>query len=210
MTSLSLSNLVIYSAQILLVVAAATIGGHILRLSAPRPRFAFWRAVVAACLLLPLWPKRIDVATTAATIGGAETVASRSDVTVVSPTAWISLIPWVLLSGAAARGAWLAFGFLRLRRLRARSVSAMLDGEIEALRRALAPDAELRWDDHVDRPLTFGFWRPIVLLPRRLNDLSPDAQRAVVTIGRGHSLKRACRRPSGSIRRCGGRSVKCN
>ncbi len=86
MTILSLSNLVIYSAQILLVVAAATIGGHILRLSAPRPRFAFWRAVVAACLLLPLWPTRIDVATTSTMIGGAETVASRSDVTVVSPT----------------------------------------------------------------------------------------------------------------------------
>jgi len=59
-------------------------------------------------------------------------------------------------------------------------VSAALDGEVEALRRALAPNAELRWDDHVDQPLTFGFWRPIVLLPRRLSDLSPEAQRAVV------------------------------
>jgi beta-lactamase regulating signal transducer with metallopeptidase domain len=44
----------------------------------------------------------------------------------------------------------------------------------------LAPHAELRWDEHVDQPLTFGLRRPIVLLPRRLTDLPPDAQRAVV------------------------------
>jgi hypothetical protein len=74
--TLSLGNLAIYSAQVLLVVVAATIGARVVARSAPRPRLAFWRAVVVACLLLPLWPtRRIDVATTfSAAIATTETV----------------------------------------------------------------------------------------------------------------------------------------
>jgi hypothetical protein len=120
-TILSLSNLLIYSAQVLLVVVAATIGARIVGLSAPRPRLVFWRAVVAACVLLPLWPARVDVATTSAPIVRSETVDPRSDATDLSPTAPRNLIPWLLLFGAATRGAWLGVGVLGLRRLRARS-----------------------------------------------------------------------------------------
>ena len=189
MTDPSLGNLLIYSAQVLLVVAGAAIGALIVRPPAPRVRLAYWRAVVAVCLLLPLWPlKRVDVAAAAGTIVSGETVNAAS--TPTSPTAPLSFVPWLLLSGAAARGAWLGLGVLRLRRLRARSVPAALDGDIEALRRALAPHAELRWDEHVDQPLTFGLRRPVVLLPRRLSDLPPQAQRAVVC----HELLHVARR----------------
>jgi beta-lactamase regulating signal transducer with metallopeptidase domain len=179
---LSLGNLAIYSAQVLLVVMAATIGARVVAPSAPRPRLAFWRAVVVACLLLPLWPtRRIDVATTfSAAIATTETVRRQPGETEPFSRAPLGLIPWLLLAGAAARGAWLTIGVLQLRRLRMRGVPAVLDGDVEALKRVLAPHAELRWDEHVDQPLTFGLRRPIVLLPRRLTDLPPDAQRAVV------------------------------
>jgi beta-lactamase regulating signal transducer with metallopeptidase domain len=180
MTILSDGNLLIYSAQVLLVVVAATIGAHIVGLSAPRPRLVFWRAVVAACVLLPLWPARVHVAMTSSPIVGVETVDPPSEATDLSPSAPRSLIAWLVLSGAASRGAWLGFGLLRLRQLRARSKAATPDGNVEALKRTVAPRAELRWDDDIDQPLTFGFWRPIVLLPRRLSDLPPEAQRAVV------------------------------
>jgi beta-lactamase regulating signal transducer with metallopeptidase domain len=179
-TNLSLSNLVIYSAQVLLVVVCAAIGEHIVRPRAPRPRLAFWRAVVATCVLLPLWPaRRVDVVMSSATIV-TDAVNRGSKATEASPTVPFSLIPWLLLSGAVARGAWLGLGVLHLGRLRVRGVPAALDGDIEALKHALAPHADLRWDEHVDQPLTFGLWRPVVLLRRRLSILSPEARRAVV------------------------------
>jgi beta-lactamase regulating signal transducer with metallopeptidase domain len=188
MTNLSLDNLVIYSAQVLLVVVAAAIGAHIVRPSAPRPRLAFWRAVVATCVLLPLWPaRRVDVVmTSASTVTDA--VDGGSKATEASPTVPLSLVPWLLLSGAIARGAWLGLGVLHLGRVR--SGRAALDGDIEALKHGLAPHADLRWDEHVDQPLTFGLWRPVVLLPRRLSALSPEARRAVVC----HELLHVSRR----------------
>jgi beta-lactamase regulating signal transducer with metallopeptidase domain len=189
-TSLSLSNLLIYSAQVLLVVVAATIGVHVIGPSAPRPRLGFWRAVVAACLLLPLWPTRIDMTAISVPIVGGENVDPRSEVTALSPTLPLRLIPWLLLFGATARGAWLGLGLLRLRRLRVGGVPAVLDGNVEALKRVLAPHAELRWHDRVDQPSTFGLWRPVVLLPRRLSDLLPEAQRAVIC----HELLHVSRR----------------
>jgi beta-lactamase regulating signal transducer with metallopeptidase domain len=181
-TTLSLGNLAIYSAQGLLVVTAATVGARVVAPSAPRPRLAFWRAVVVACLLLPLWPtRRIDVATTfSPAIATTEMVRQEPGATEPFSRAPLGLIPWLLLAGAAARGAWLTIGVLQLRRLRMRGAPAVLDDDVEALKRVLAPHAELRWDEHIDQPLTFGLRRPIVLLPRRLTDLPPDAQRAVV------------------------------
>jgi hypothetical protein len=150
-TTLSLGNFAIYCAQVLLVVVAATIGARVVAPSAPRPRLAFWRAVVVACLLLPLWPtRRIDAATTFSAAIATETVRREHGATEPSSRAPLALVPWMLLAGAAARGAWLTIGVLQLRRLRMRGVPAVLDGDVEALKRVLAPHAELRWDEHVD------------------------------------------------------------
>jgi beta-lactamase regulating signal transducer with metallopeptidase domain len=179
-TTLSLGNFAIYSAQVLLVVVAATIGARVVA-PAPRPRLAFWRAIIVACLLLPFWPtRRIDVATIFSAPIATETVRREPGATEPFSRAPLGLIPWLLLAGATARGVWLTIGVLQLRRLRMRGVPAVLDGDVEALRRVLAPHAELRWDEHIDQPLTFGLRRPIVLLPRQLTDLPPDSQRAVV------------------------------
>src|SRR5438132_10652624 len=81
-----------------------------------------------------------------------DAVDRGSKATEASPTVPLSLIPWLLLSGAAARGAWLGLGVLHLGRLRVRSVPAALDSGVEALKHALAPHADLRWDELVDQP----------------------------------------------------------
>ena len=51
-------NLAIYSAQVLLVVAAATVSLALFRLAMPRARLTYWRVVVLICLLLPGLPGR--------------------------------------------------------------------------------------------------------------------------------------------------------
>ena len=47
------------------------------------------------------------------------------------------------------------------------------------MRIALAPRAEFRWSNDVQQPVTFGIRRPVVLLPRRFDELTHDAKRAV-------------------------------
>jgi TonB family protein len=47
------------------------------------------------------------------------------------------------------------------------------------MRVALAPRAEFRWSDDVQQPVTLGVRRPVVLLPRRFNELTHDAKHAV-------------------------------
>jgi len=51
--ALSTANILIYSAQILLLICGAAIGALIFRLPLARARLAYWRVVVVTCLVLP-------------------------------------------------------------------------------------------------------------------------------------------------------------
>ena len=175
------SNLVLYSLQIACIVAIAAIGASLCRVPLARVRLAYWRLVVAVCLAIPFLPR---VAPLAIREGG-PAVASRVAFSTISgggtPVGtWFWLIPFISIAGAIVRCAWLAFGVVRLRRLRELGSREPLESEVAAAVAALAPGAEFRWDQGVTEPVTFGYWRPIVLLPRRLLDLPPEIRRAVV------------------------------
>jgi TonB family protein len=88
-------------------------------------------------------------------------------------------IPIVWVCGAAAGLVWLMAGAWRVRQLRLRSVPAVMESAIDALRVDLAGNAEFRWSDDLQQPVTLGFRRPLVLLPRRFEDLTDDAKCAV-------------------------------
>jgi TonB family protein len=189
--TLSTPNILIYSVQILVLIATAAIGAAIFRLPLARARLAYWRVVVVACLILP-WVSAL-VSVPPAFVGPypisriafgitAETGSGSSPFT--------RSIPLLLLLGAVARGAWLALGLLRLRHLRQHSTPASLGPDVDRLKHATAPSTELRWHDGVTQPVTFGIRRPVVLLPRRLLDLPTDAQHAVLC----HELLHVARR----------------
>jgi TonB family protein len=90
------------------------------------------------------------------------------------------LVLGVLAAGLGWRALRLGLGFLRLRRLRRDSAPAVLDDAAESLRAAVAPRAELRWTDDLAQPVAFGLRRPIVLLPRSVATLSPEARLGVL------------------------------
>src|SRR5262249_24423364 len=79
----------------------------------------------------------------------------------------------ILAAGIVARLGWLAVGFWRLRRYRLNS---------QPLEPALSwgVEADLRISADVSSPVTFGFRRPVVLLPARFPDLDAGMQDAVL------------------------------
>jgi TonB family protein len=174
-------NLILYSLQITCVVGIAAVAASALRVRLARVRVAYWRLVVTTCIALPVLSRVAphETGSLAARIAGHGAFSlATSGSSRVGGLAW--LIPVVLMAGAIVRCAWLAFGILRLRRLRALGSPGRLESDVQVAVAAIAPRAEFRWDPAVLEPVTFGHWRPVVLLPRRLLDLPADIRRAVV------------------------------
>jgi TonB family protein len=179
--ALSTTNILIYSAQILVLIGAAAIGAAIFRLPLARARLAYWRVVVVTCLVLPSVSALVRVPSPFVTSHPVSSIAFGITAETVSRSSLLTWsLPLLLLLGAVARGAWLACGLLRLRHLRQHSTPASLGPDVDRLQRATAPSTELRWHHGVTQPVTFGIRRPVVLLPRRLLDLPIDAQYTVL------------------------------
>jgi TonB family protein len=146
----------------------------------PRARLGFWRLVIGLCVALPLVPvveslPRIFPDAVLTTV-----VATMADSSHNAEFLSTSSVVFALLAvGGAVRLLWLGFGLFGLRRLRRGAVAVAIDAYAD-LRDAIAPRAACCWHDAIAQPMTFGAFRPIVLLPRRLVELSPAAQRAVV------------------------------
>jgi TonB family protein len=182
---------VVYSAQVLLVVAVAESAGLLCRASSPSVRLAYWRGVGVLCLALPL------LAPTP-TAQPAISVALAPATTTLAPAVWhdpvvVSLsavLVWIWAGGLFVRLISLLGGAWRLRQLRRHSEPAVLDDDIDALRIAMAPRAEFRWSHQMEQPATFGMKRPVVLLPERFRELNGDARRAVAC----HELMHVARR----------------
>jgi TonB family protein len=209
-TLLTTGNLLRIFGQLLIIVATTELGLRLLRPSSARFRLACWRLAIALGLLLPLLSVRGADSVAASdpsftlhldTTTRSALAAAFARVWITQATSWLmsasAQLPWLLLAGVVARAAWLGLGFIRLSRLRAEShaidaaspPAATLD--LDALTLALAtPRTEVRWHDAVTQPIAFGLFRPLILLPRRLADLPPAAQRAILC----HELLHVARR----------------
>jgi bla regulator protein BlaR1 len=175
------SNLVLYSLQVACIVAIAAIGAGLCRVRLARVRLAYWRLVVAVCIAIPFLSRVAPHAARVAYPNVASRVAFSTFSTSGTPVGTLFwLISFVAIAGAIVRCGWLAFGILRLRRLRELGSREPFESDVAAAVAAVAPGTEFRWDEGVTEPVTFGYRRPIVLLPRRLLDLPPEIRRAVV------------------------------
>ena len=181
-----LGNLVAYSAQVALIVVLGAGLAALVRIDAPAVRYVYWRALLALCLVLPWLPARRSVVVTiaeTAPIGllpsfGLPAGAQSAPMT-VSTFDWGSLLGWVLVSGLVLRVGWLGFGLWRLARLRRAGTiapSCLLHEETQDLVRARA---EIRYVSN-GQPVTFGFRRPVVLLPEMLRAQSDQIQQVVL------------------------------
>lgn len=175
MASLLLA-LVVFSAQLLVVMSVAAIAEALGRVTDPRLRFAFWRGVALACVLLPflaiIGP---DASGSAVTLSIASVGSEFGSVQAIFPTVG-GVALWLLGAGALIRLGWLCAGAMWLRQLRQRSRAAILTPDLEAIRSDVAPRTEIRISCEVAQPAGFGLRHPVILLPERFFAMDPEAQ----------------------------------
>jgi TonB family protein len=203
-TDVILANLLAWSLQITAVVCAGGALPALLRVDAPGLRHGYWRALLLLCLMLPVvqpWQAAPLFASDVAaleTTGLAPAASGASASSAPTPLLRVyaaarpmmTSVAVVLAAGAVIRLAWLGLGLVRLRRLRREGVLAavpVIEDDLDTLVRA---GAEVRYVTALRQPITFGAWRPIVLLPAALRRQPEPVRRAVLVHELWHVRRR--------------------
>jgi TonB family protein len=207
MTPNALENLFRWNLQIALLAIVAAVLLHLLKVSAPVIRHAFWRMVVVVCLALPVvQPWTSTVAETPIQSLEAAVPASSTDLAVQGSSAvgtsllarvekllrlnWVSFVGMVLGCGVVLRLAWLFIGIHGLYRLRRAGELAVTEGGYEELAALIEAGAEIRRVERLGQPVTFGVLKPAVLLPASFSSLPAGVQRAVLAHELWHVRRR--------------------
>ncbi|MBM3784853.1 MAG: M56 family metallopeptidase [Acidobacteria bacterium] len=165
-----MTNLWIYCVQVTVVVAFALAGAQLLRAGQPKYRLYLLQGALALCILLPLQPRdhprQAYVQAPPIHITVSESAVWGPPLTPERP--WVT-VQRVLAAGVLLRALWLAAGLLTLARYRRRA--EYIDHRNGA---AIAASGD------VAAPVTFGFFDPIVLLPKRALALPEEAREAVL------------------------------
>jgi len=181
-----LGNLMAYSTQVALLVALGAGLAALVRVDAPAVRYVYWRALLALCLVLPWLPVRRSVVvaitdTMPIALLPSSSIPAGAHVASAAATAsdWVPLVGSVLVTGVVLRACWVCLGLWRLHRLRRAGTIAspcVFHEEAQDLVRARA---EIRYVLN-GQPVTFGFRRPVVLLPEMLRDQPEQIQQLVL------------------------------
>jgi len=184
-------NLAAYSLQIAVIVLAGTLAWALLRLKQPRLMLTYWRALLVACLLLPLlepW-QRIAPASAPNLVTGTVRIAIGESLASPFP-----LYKYVFLGLAAGVG----LGFVRLvvglcrldyyRRTATRIVS--LSGALREAQALVGVEPSFYVSGRVEVPVTFGWRDPAVIFPARFENMEQSHQRAIAC----HELLHVARR----------------
>jgi TonB family protein len=188
------SNLAYWSAQVALLVLAAGFLPHIFKIRQPRILLIYWRALIAAALILPLaqpWhrPEIPGTITFAPPAGDFTSIVIDAPAPVVThshlPTAQTiaAAIGLILLAGIAIRFTILALGLLKLRQFRRASSPISNHAEsaavLDDMRIRVNTSGEFRISSDVESPVTFGLSAPVILLPERFPSLDVQYQSTI-------------------------------
>ena len=189
-----LSNLLPWCLQVAVIVAVASLLPWLFRLDAAGVRYMYWRTVAALCLILP-WVQpyreaRASTATAAVADSTIATTAVGAAARSVQHLNWEVALLCVLAMGVVARLGWLTAGLIRLRAMRQTAHRHAIIAVEADLQRILGTRCSIRYVGDIDQPITFGLFRPIVMLPDTLRAQPREIQDAVL----GHELLHVKRR----------------
>lgn len=186
------SNLLFWSAQVALIVLAAWLLVRLLRIHDPRVLLVHWRAlIVASFLLLVIEPWRRLSAIPAIPFAPLNSVIRPGPAPApIPPHRFFSfplfayVVAAVIFLGVAFRFAMFALGVLKLRQLRRASSPILRQTEFSAIHAQMCATTgahgEVRISAQLHSPVTFGFARPVILLPERLFRLGAQSQAAIL------------------------------
>jgi TonB family protein len=160
------TNIIAYVLQVGLVVGIGAAMPAMLRISgggrAPAARLLYWQMLLVSCLALPWMRPWHSETILLSNVPTAVLPAATQMMPVVAATPEAPsigvIILWLLAAGAGVRLLWLAFGLSNLARYRRQ-------GQPIPLPREWNNSAQLLVSDSVSGPVTFGLFRPVVLLP---------------------------------------------
>ncbi len=173
-THLIWDNLVAYSLQIGLLVGVAAFVPGMLRLKVPHVKLAYWQILLAACLLLPAvrpWKQQAVrvIRPVYSNISDLPPMPPMPESSVPKSEIFLA----ILGAGIAVRLVWFAAAFWRLGRLRRHSLPLRPPT-------TWSVEADIRVSEAISSPVTFGFLRPVVLLPANFNELDATIQEAIL------------------------------
>jgi beta-lactamase regulating signal transducer with metallopeptidase domain len=176
-----LRDLVAYSIQAAALVGVGVIMARALRLRMPRVRHAFWQALLALCVFLPLMqPWRPEILETPTLAMTNITLAAPEAVPAPTGPSLAAIVLWLICAGIVLRLAWMALWLGRLWHYRRHA--ERLNQTPEAVREAqrLAPASSSFFiSRQVPTPATFGFFHPAILFPARFIEMEPEMQKAI-------------------------------
>ena len=176
MSTLLFDNLLSWSAEFAILAMAACAAAYALRHA--RARLYFWQAILAVALMLPAiapWKQSVDVALPLPPPVVLATHGVPVSNVPVSMTWGFEQLLVLLAAGAFLRLAWVGLGLLRLSRIRKRAE------RLQEPPVAFGGSASWYVSDQVSGPVTFGWLRPIILLPVNVRDLPASAQEAIAS-----------------------------
>jgi TonB family protein len=179
---MTLENLLYYSAQVAILAAAGWALSIPFRGKHPKARLLHWQMLLAVCLVLPLLgprhtPPPVEVEVTFSTGPAVAAPAAADRFALPEPT---TILVLCIAAGSIVLLLRMLLGSLRVHLYRRRAM--LIDGPTD--------EAEIRLSDELNSPITFGWLRPVIVLPKYFPDLPEAQQRAVLT----HELMHVRRR----------------
>lgn len=204
-TVVTLVNVLSWLAQTTVIIAAGLLVLRAVRIDAPAARYAALRVLLGVCLLLPAIQPRVpmlgtslilaDAAATDLLAGRAgrdvrSTSGGRMPLRAHAASLPVDAVVLLIAAGIIGRLVWIGAGVVRLRALRRAGEIAPPGGAHDELQSLIGTRAAIRYVPRLGQPVTFGFRRPVVLLPERLGQLAAPIQRAVAAHELWHVRRR--------------------
>jgi TonB family protein len=179
-----LNNLVPWLLQVMVIGTVGAALPMLFRIVHPRSQVIYFHLFLAACFVLPMiqpWHHPVIAAQSVQKAVESADVADDPARIVLSPQApsrsWNQILLWILAAGIAGRLCWTMIGLWQLRRLRVSATPLYpVPESIKAACSLVKADAAFGTTPAEAGPLTFGFFRHIILLPEAFTSLDEQAQ----------------------------------